>query len=324
MTPIERSTAALSLPVLGCNPDNDADDCGPAETPACSPKYCGPDGAVTGSTRFLWLELTTKCQLACRHCYNHSSPAGDHGTMTFADWCAVIDQATAEGVKMIQFIGGEPTMHPDLPPLIHHALDGGLEVEVYTNLVWVPEMVWDVFGCDGVRLATSWYTDDPDQHQQITGRPTYGRTKANILRALGWSIPLRVGLVGGILPGQRVEQARAQLHRWGVTDVRLDTVRALGRASVTPDVGDVSQLCGRCGHGIAAVLADGSMAPCPMSRWLAEGDVRTGDVAAMLSRTAALVPERPRAKCDPAATDGCSPPCEPQCNPGCDPSVDED
>ena len=35
---------------------------------------------------FAWLEITGFCNLNCRHCYADSSPQGDHGDMTDADW----------------------------------------------------------------------------------------------------------------------------------------------------------------------------------------------------------------------------------------------
>ncbi len=58
---------------------------------------------------FLELEITGFCQLKCVHCYAESGPHGGHGTMTAEDWEKVIDQAAEIGIRMIQFIGGEPT-----------------------------------------------------------------------------------------------------------------------------------------------------------------------------------------------------------------------
>lgn len=95
--------------------------------------------------RFLWLEITGKCQLSCAHCYADSGPTGTPGTMGAGDWRRVIDQARAAGVAIVQFIGGEPTLHPDLPGLVRYALDAGIEVEVFSNLVHVSPALWEVF-----------------------------------------------------------------------------------------------------------------------------------------------------------------------------------
>ncbi|MBV9159963.1 MAG: radical SAM protein [Pseudonocardiales bacterium] len=64
------------------------------------------------------LEITGFCQLKCKHCYADSSPESDHGTMTADDWERVIDDAQALSVDTVQFIGGEPTLYPELPRLV--------------------------------------------------------------------------------------------------------------------------------------------------------------------------------------------------------------
>ncbi|MBV9143979.1 MAG: radical SAM protein [Pseudonocardiales bacterium] len=121
-------------------------------------------------TSFLELEITGFCQLKCRHCYADSSPEGDHGTMTANDWERVIDDAQALSVDTVQFIGGEPTLHPELPRLVRYALGKGLKVDVYTNLVHVTPELWGLFSLPGVSLGTSWYSADPDRHADITGK----------------------------------------------------------------------------------------------------------------------------------------------------------
>ncbi|MGH3933127.1 MAG: hypothetical protein ACRDTF_24495 [Pseudonocardiaceae bacterium] len=63
------------------------------------------------------------------------------------------------GGRMVQFIGGEPTLHRSLPAFVNHALTGGLEVEVFSNLVHVSTQLWEVFAQPGVRLATSYYSE---------------------------------------------------------------------------------------------------------------------------------------------------------------------
>lgn len=67
--------------------------------------------------RFVWLEITGKCQLTCKHCYAESGPTGVDGVMLPADWCRVIDEVAQFGGRMVQFIGGEPTLYRRLPDL---------------------------------------------------------------------------------------------------------------------------------------------------------------------------------------------------------------
>lgn len=221
---------------------------------------------------FLWLELTGRCQLACRHCYADSSPAGTHGSMTSTDWVRVIDEAAEWGTPVVQFIGGEPTLHPALPELINHALFRALAVEVFTNLVHVSGQLWDTFAQPGVSLATSYYSDHPDQHAGITGRPSYARTRANITEAVRRGIPLRAGVID-LGDGQRAQQAIDELAVLGVPNVGYDRLRQVGRGVRDQQPG-AAQLCGQCGDGVAAISPDGSVWPCVFSRWLPIGDVR--------------------------------------------------
>lgn len=110
------------------------------------------------------------------HCYNESGPEGTHGTMTREDWVSVLDQAAICGVRDVQFIGGEPTMHPDAAELVGYALTVGLKVEIFSNLVRVSARWWELFQCEGVSLATSYYSDRAEEHNAITGRRSHRRT----------------------------------------------------------------------------------------------------------------------------------------------------
>lgn len=279
-------------------------------------------GSPLPSLRFAWLEITGKCQLACTHCYASSGPEGTHGVMTTQDWLRVIEEVSAGGAGMVQFIGGEPTLHPDLEELVIHALEQGLEVEVYSNLVHVPVRLWEVFARPGVRLATSWYSDDAEEHAAITQRPTHSRTRANISEAQRRRIPLRVGVVG-VLDHQRSDQAREQVAALGVDQIDYDDLRGVGRGAAEGIDPDTSALCGRCAHGNLAVAPDGTVWPCVFTRWMPVGNVREQSMNDILSseRMATVVEGLRRdftrnAVCVPNM---CDPQCGPSCSPACMP-----
>jgi hypothetical protein len=184
--------------------------------------------------------------------------------MTLADWRRVIDQAAALGVSLVQFIGGEPTLHPHLPALIQHALGRMMEVEVYTNLSHVSEEMWRVFAQPGVRLVASYYSTDAQQHDVITGRPgSHARTRANVVRALHRRIPIRIGTVE-VHDDQVIEATLDELTALGVVNVRRDRVREVGRGARAAGPG-IDQLCGHC---MASRLAIPQQATCGPARSL--------------------------------------------------------
>ncbi|MGC0407752.1 MoaA/NifB/PqqE/SkfB family radical SAM enzyme [Streptomyces sp. SAI-163] len=297
-----------------------------------------PTKTAPGGVTFLELEITGRCQLTCSsHCYAEAGPTKGHGTMTGDDWKTVIEEAARIGVTKVQFIGGEPTLHPDFTDLVDHALDQGLGVQVYSNLYRVRLEHWALFEQPGVSLATSYYADTDEGHDAVTGRTgSHTATRANIIEALRRGIHVQVGIVD-VLNGQRVDEARADLEALGVTDINMDRVRGVGNA--TKVLPSTSELCGNCAHGRAAITPDGTVTPCVLGRFLPTGSVKDGSLETVFEsdrwrQVRQLIPPRARAGCTPdedscmpspgaAPTAGCTPAdsndCDPSRTPACNP-----
>ncbi|MER7049269.1 radical SAM protein [Streptomyces jumonjinensis] len=281
--------------------------------------------------RFLSLEITARCQLTCpSHCYAQAGPTRGHGTMTAGDWHRIIHEAASLGTTMLQLIGGEPTLHPDFTGIVEHAVRVGLRVRVYTNLVRVREVHWRLFEHPQVSMATSVYSDDPGEHDAITGRRgSHAATRGNLVEAVRRGIRVKVGIadLGG---GQRAEQARAEVQALGVHEVHIDRVRPVGNAA-NAAVPSVSALCGRCGDGKAAILPNGAVAVCEIGRFLTAGSVVGGASLASVfgsdrwAEVTASVPRRTDA--DPCPPD-CAPNDDTQCGPEkggvCGPADDDE
>ena len=154
---------------------------------------------------FAWLEITKKCPLECKHCYVASSPRLSHGVMQADDWKHTMDQLKDLGCKAVQFIGGEPSIHPSFCDLLAHAAQLGFSVEVYSNLVGITSRMWSLFVEHKIKLACSFYSDQPSIHDQITKTPgSFQRTFANIEKALSLGLTLRVGKIGRASCRERV------------------------------------------------------------------------------------------------------------------------
>jgi hypothetical protein len=137
-----------------------------------------------------------------------------------------------------------------------HALRRGLLVEVFSNLVHVTDDLWEIFSRPRISLATSYYSDQPEQHAAITGRASYARTKANVAEAVRRGIPLRAGVID-LGDGQRAGHAQKELVDLGVPSVGYDRLRQVGRG-VRNQQASTNQLCGHCGDGVAAISPDGA------------------------------------------------------------------
>lgn len=280
-----------------------------------------PANPAVGLLNSLELEITAACQHKCLHCLSESSPQAGHGTMTREDWLGVIADAASLDVKIIQLIGGEPTLNPDWRDYVELALALNCKVEVYSNLYHVSSAWWPIFELDGVSLGTSYYSDQAAEHEEITQRPgSFQRTRRNIREAVRRGIDVRAGIVH-VLPEQRVVEARTDLESLGVKQIQTDRVRAVGRAAEAQGVEPtVKELCGRCGQGRAAILPNGDLSLCVLSRFMPCANVKERPLTEILGSPAWVaavksIPERPHnactpndsGDCDPASTEACDP-----------------
>lgn len=280
------------------------------------------------SLDFLWLELTGKCNLRCKHCYADSSPERPlYEHMSEQDWEDIIDQAAVLGCRALQFIGGEPTMHPALPALIERARVRGFEtVEVYTNGTMFHPRVKEAFIRHRVDLAFSVYAASPEIHDRVTQRRgSFERTLQSIRWALEAQLSVRAGIITMSDNAGETERTQETLRAMGVAHIGTDRVRGVGRGlSPNDPEAQLDELCGACANGKLAVTASGQIFPCVFSRFWPVGHVRETLQSAIegvpliefTNRMAGTPAGRKRERIP-----DCPPnhPCKPQCRPNMEP-----
>lgn len=287
---------------------------------------------------FLWIELTNRCNLQCIHCYSESTPSsGNTDILTKDDYTRIIQEGALTGCTHLQFIGGEPTLHPHLPEFIQCAIDSGYTfVEVYTNLTHLPSHLLEWFVRHRVNIATSVYSHRPDVHDRITTvRGSHTRTIANMASCIRAGLTVRAAIVTMDANRTDTDMTRHFLTEMGITFVGSDRVRSVGRGQLEtiPPTSSGADLCGKCWQGSLCVAPDGAVSPCIMSKQWRVGSVRTDslntiarsepirqfrrELGGMVVANAdgAVASCNPYEQCNP----NCSPQCEPNCNPRCSP-----
>lgn len=233
---------------------------------------------------FLWLQITNFCNLACEHCYASSGPANPlTGTMGFDDWCRLMIDARYLGCRQLQFIGGEPTLHPRLLDLIGYASHLSYDfIEVYTNGIRFTPEQRSMFLERRVALAFSIYGPSAGMHDSVTRRPgSFVKTIENISWAAAAGLKVRCGII--MMPDNEgcVDETEAFLHELGVLHIKSDTVRGIGRgAGLRPHRSDglasLDELCGECRKGKLCVLPSGVVTPCPLAHFCNVGHHEDG------------------------------------------------
>lgn len=77
--------------------------------------------------------ITSQCNLKCRHCYIEATEAAQANEMTTAEGMAFIDDLAEMKVPVLMFSGGEPLVRPDLFELAAYAVEKGLRIVLSTN-----------------------------------------------------------------------------------------------------------------------------------------------------------------------------------------------
>jgi Iron-sulfur cluster-binding domain len=112
---------------------------------------------------------------------------------------------------------------------------------------------------------------------------------------------------------QDTATARDELLALGVTDIHTDQARGVGRAA--RGIPDISELCGQCGRGRAAITLHGDLSPCVIGRFLVAGNVKDEPLSDILggARWGQIVDSIPaqglvsQGACTPSDSNDCDP-----------------
>jgi MoaA/NifB/PqqE/SkfB family radical SAM enzyme len=139
----------------------------------------------------IYLYITERCQLRCGHCY-----MGDRLEraleLPFEKATRIIEYGRRLGGTYITFLGGEPTLHRDLPRLVDFALDQGYQQIMINSNGLLARRIYKIapeklhyisFSLDGATAGT---------HDQVRGSGMFGKTLACIKGAIAHGFSVRL------------------------------------------------------------------------------------------------------------------------------------
>ena len=137
-----------------------------------------------------YAELTYRCNLECKHCYN---AAGDKNELSTEEWLKIIDEVYRCGCLRLLVTGGEPLLHEGFFDIVQYARGKPLTVGVLTNGTlldgYTINRMKDL-GVNGLHFSV----DGPDRyiHDEFRGAKSFEKTVDAICLAL--NAGLRVGV----------------------------------------------------------------------------------------------------------------------------------
>lgn len=174
------------------------------------------------------IEITGRCQLRCRHCFNHSGPENAQ-ELPLAAIEGILDDAVRWGVPEIRISGGEPTVHRQFRAIVAGCAARGLKIALNTNGIYAPDLL-RFLETAPIELFLVSVDGLEENNDAIRGRGTFRRATASAraLHAAGRRVLIACH-VGAANCGD-VEGLVTLAAEIGV-DVKFSPIRPVGRAA---------------------------------------------------------------------------------------------
>lgn len=163
-------------------------------------KYLHMKGAQLGLPTSGTFELTPRCNFNCRMCYVHLTQEEQLARgreLTTEEWLRIGKEARDAGTVFLLLTGGEPTLRPDFPELLHKLKEMGLFVTVNSNGVLLEGELLEFLKNDPpTRFNISLYGTNNETYEALCGVPAYDRVLRNIqaLREAGIDVKVNMSV----------------------------------------------------------------------------------------------------------------------------------
>jgi radical SAM protein with 4Fe4S-binding SPASM domain len=139
--------------------------------------------------------FTNQCNLKCKHCYQDSEHARLVDELTLAEKLDLVDQMGALYMPMVAFAGGEPTICPDLLPVLRRCQKYGMHTTIATNgTTMTPRRAAELAEAGVSYVEVSLDSVHPERHDAFRGqRGIWQRTVAG-MRCVVAQEGLRLGI----------------------------------------------------------------------------------------------------------------------------------
>lgn len=122
----------------------------------------------------IYVELTRKCNLHCKHCLNDSgNQLNDE--LEYEDLVNLINDMAKSGAQEIRFTGGEPLMNPHIFELIALANSLGIYTSIISNGTLISKEVANSLKEAGLKKAFISIDGSEEKNDKIRGALTYKR-----------------------------------------------------------------------------------------------------------------------------------------------------
>ena len=139
--------------------------------------------------------FTNRCNLSCKHCYQDSEHSALSDELTLAEKIDLADQMGKAHMPMVAISGGEPTISPDLLPVLRRLKRHGMHVSLATNGTTITPRVAADLAEAGLRyVEISLDSVDPARHDAFRGMQGMWQRSIRGAKAVVATEGLRLGV----------------------------------------------------------------------------------------------------------------------------------
>jgi radical SAM protein with 4Fe4S-binding SPASM domain len=240
------------------------------------------------SLRYLELQITTRCNLRCRHCY--IGPPEDR-ELSLEELKPILREfEEMQGLRLL-ITGGEPLLHSEFRDINDHLADYQFRKVLFTNGVLLTREVIKSLKVDEVQVSMDGLEAG---HDSLRGKGTYRRVldAVRMLRDAGFDVSVATMVHPENL--DQFDEMETLFRGLEVKDWTVDVPCAEGNLKDNPSFFLKPEVAGRylrygfgeglhgggegfaCGLHLASVTADGKVAKCSFYRHSPLGAVREG------------------------------------------------
>jgi radical SAM protein with 4Fe4S-binding SPASM domain len=124
--------------------------------------------------RSVFLHLTNRCNLTCKHCYVSASPKNGDGELDTDTVFSLIDQLVSMGGKSITLSGGEPLLRSDIKTILSYASER-VEIRLLTNGTLIDNSLAQFMVALGMHIQISLDGSNAFVNDSIRGKGTFSQ-----------------------------------------------------------------------------------------------------------------------------------------------------
>lgn len=168
------------------------------------------------------VELTDRCNLACRHCFSGRHGGSEHLSLDLIS--AILGEAKACGFDSLSFTGGEPTVHPEFPRIIRLTHEAGYRYGFVTNgwtlPLLIPQIVAFREGLSSVTISLDGAAEAT--HDRLRGAGAFRRAMAAVASCAGHDLPFAFNMVVCSANRREIEELVETAAALGARGVRFE------------------------------------------------------------------------------------------------------